>query len=56
MKILLTGASGFIGQHILPKLQHNGHDVHCLKSDLLDYQYIEREVLDVDPEIIVHEV
>ena len=54
MKILLTGASGFIGQHILPKLQHNGHDVHCLKSDLLDYQYIEREVLDVDPEIIVH--
>lgn len=54
MKILLTGASGFIGQHILPKLQQNGHQVHCLESDLLNYQDIEKEVIAVSPEIIIH--
>lgn len=34
MKILLTGATGFVGQGLLPALQHAGHDVrvagrHC---------------------------
>lgn len=29
MKILLTGASGFIGQHLLEALLHAGHDVVC---------------------------
>ncbi len=54
MKILLTGASGFIGQHILPKLEQNGHNVHCLSSDLCNYKNVEKEVLDVDPELIIH--
>lgn len=54
MKILLTGASGFIGQHILPKLKNNGHIVHCLDSDLREYKKVEQEVLDQDPEIIIH--
>lgn len=54
MKILLTGASGFIGQHILPKLQQNNHDVHCLENDLCDYKKVEKEVIDTDPEVIVH--
>jgi nucleoside-diphosphate-sugar epimerase len=54
MKILLTGSSGFIGQHLLPKLSMAGHTVHCLKSDLLDYKDIEAEVLMADPELIIH--
>ncbi|MCC2960109.1 SDR family oxidoreductase [Massilia sp. IC2-278] len=29
MRILLTGASGFIGQHLLPALLRAGHDVLC---------------------------
>jgi len=29
MRILLTGASGFIGQHLLHALQAEGHDVVC---------------------------
>ena len=54
MKILLTGASGFIGQHLLPKLKHAEYQVHCLASDLCNYQHVEQEVLDYDPTIIVH--
>lgn len=54
MKILLTGASGFIGQHLAPKLQDRKHDLHCLTSDLRDYTAVEREVLEINPEIIIH--
>ncbi len=30
MKILVTGASGFIGQHLVPKLAQLGHDVRTM--------------------------
>ena len=30
MKVLLTGASGFIGRAVLARLRSNGHDVTCL--------------------------
>ena len=53
MKILLTGSSGFIGSHITPILDQN-HDLHYLKSDLLDYKSVQEEVLSISPEIIVH--
>lgn len=54
MKILLTGSSGFIGQHILPKLTEHGHVVHCLGSDLRDYAAVEQEVTAAAPDIILH--
>jgi nucleoside-diphosphate-sugar epimerase len=54
MKILLTGSSGFIGQHLLPKLTSNGHDVHCLVNDLTDYDKISAEVAEVNPQLIIH--
>lgn len=34
MKILLTGATGYIGKRILPILIHNGHHVVCCVRDI----------------------
>ena len=34
MKILLTGASGYIGKRLLPVLVENGHDVICGVRDI----------------------
>lgn len=53
MRILLTGASGFIGQHLLPCLTKIGN-VTCLNSDLRDYKQVTDEVNKVKPDIVIH--
>jgi nucleoside-diphosphate-sugar epimerase len=53
MKLLLTGSSGFIGQHLTPDLAKN-YELHHLESDLLDHNAVKEEVKSVDPQIIVH--
>jgi nucleoside-diphosphate-sugar epimerase len=53
MKILITGASGFIGSHLIPRLIED-HEVVALTNDLLDYKAVEAEVIAENPEIIVH--
>jgi len=53
MKLLLTGSSGFIGQHLTPDLTKNFQLYH-LKSDLLEYQKVIDEVTEISPDIIVH--
>jgi nucleoside-diphosphate-sugar epimerase len=53
MKILLTGASGFIGQHLMPRLLQLGEVVN-LKSDLTDHIAVQEEVKTVAPDIVVH--
>jgi nucleoside-diphosphate-sugar epimerase len=53
MRILLTGSSGFIGSHITPLLEKE-HELHHLKSDLLDYKAVQLEVVSVSPDVIVH--
>jgi UDP-glucose 4-epimerase len=53
MKILMTGTSGFIGQHLEPLLKEQ-HEIYSLKSDLLDFDAVTKEVLDFQPDIIVH--
>lgn len=53
MKILLTGSSGFIGQHLRPRLEKIG-SVYDLQSDLTDHSSVEKEVTNIKPDIIVH--
>lgn len=53
MKILITGSSGFIGQHLLPRLREVG-EVYELKSDLTNHQAIQDEVKAIAPDTIVH--
>lgn len=40
MKLFLTGATGFIGTHLLPKLQNEGHEV------VTDFRYFDGERYD----------
>ena len=54
MKILVTGADGFIGSHLVPLLQSKGHHMYSLKSKLEQHKYVKKEVLDFSPDIIVH--
>ncbi|UOG76499.1 SDR family oxidoreductase [Hymenobacter tibetensis] len=42
MKILLTGANGYIGQRLLPLLVEAGHDVLCLVRDPRRFELPER--------------
>jgi len=69
MKILLTGATGFIGSHLLPKLLEK-NEVVCLVpsselnfkeikgevkfADLANYELVRKIVGDVKPEAIIH--
>ena len=53
MKILLTGSSGFIGQHLMPRLQKMGK-VYELQSDLTAHSSVQEEVSNINPDIVVH--
>ena len=53
MKILLTGSSGFIGQHLLPRLEEIG-EVFELRNDLTNHKAVVEEVKSIQPNIIVH--
>lgn len=53
MKILLTGSSGFIGQHLKPRLEQLG-TVYEFKSNLTDYESVNEEVKSISPDIIIH--
>lgn len=52
MKILLTGASGYIGKRLLPVLVENGHEVVCCVRDKTRFSYPKS----LDPKVKVVEV
>jgi uncharacterized protein YbjT (DUF2867 family) len=52
MKILLTGASGYIGKRLLPVLVENGHEIVCCVRDKTRFSYPKS----LDPKIQVVEV
>src|SRR6202142_944764 len=59
MRILLTGASGFLGRHTLPVLaRHYGADnvtgVGSRDYDLMQPAAVDRLLSDVKPEVVVH--
>jgi nucleoside-diphosphate-sugar epimerase len=53
MKILLTGWSGFIGQHLIARLKNDATLVY-LQSDLTNHRAVVDEVLLHSPDMIVH--
>jgi nucleoside-diphosphate-sugar epimerase len=53
MKIFVTGASGFIGSHLVPILESR-HEIYAMQSDLLDFAAVERELLEQNPDVVVH--
>lgn len=53
MKIYITGASGFIGSHLVEKLQ-DAHQLFCSSTDLREHRAIQRELVNFSPDIIVH--
>ena len=40
MKVALTGATGFIGSHVLAELQDHGHEVTALVRDDADAETV----------------
>lgn len=68
-KILVTGATGFIGSHLCrqllthdakvfgisrnPSPQKRG-DIHWWKGDLVDFEFIQKVMIEAEPDIIFH--
>ena len=49
MKILVTGATGYIGKRLIPLLINDGHNVVCTVRDKLraDKSYVEEDLIDI---------
>lgn len=69
MRILVTGACGFVGRYLVPLLAEAGHEVfaavrssHCFEGikatevelELLDYQQLKTVVQELQPEGVIH--
>ncbi len=54
MLTLVTGIEGFTGHFVRAELEANGHTVVGLSSDLTDADAIANEVLDLQPEAVIH--
>jgi GDP-L-fucose synthase len=57
MKALVTGGGGFLGTHLVARLEHAGHDVFVARRrdyDLTRYDDAERLLADSSPELVFH--
>ena len=52
MKIFMTGWQGFIGSHLRETLKQ--HEISLLQNDLRDHAAVQEELIEADPEVIVH--
>lgn len=54
MTVLISGAHGFTGRHLMDRALAQGHAVHALRSDLLQLDDLRSEVARVKPDFVVH--
>lgn len=54
MRILVTGAQGFTGQHFVSLAQAQGHEVCTLEADITDRQAVAQAVQQADCETVLH--
>lgn len=54
MKLLVTGANGFTGQHLCRVAQADGLQVHALQADLLNPAALHQELQAVQPDAVAH--
>lgn len=54
MKILVTGAKGFTGQHFSKLATEAGHEVVPLQSNLNEIEALDAEILRVSPDYVIH--
>lgn len=52
--ILITGATGYVGQWVLKAFVDKGYQVHALKADLTDEQALHNELLGKTFNVVVH--
>lgn len=56
-RILVTGGTGFLGKHVVPKLETNQYEVWAPSSkelDMLDFAKFEDNVMRYHPDVILH--
>lgn len=54
MLILVTGVEGFTGHFVKAELEASGHSVAGLDSDLTNAQAVADEILNLQPEAVIH--
>lgn len=53
-RVLITGADGFTGRHLTTFLLGSGYEVFHLSSDLLDTVNLDKELLAINPDFVIH--
>ena len=54
MNLLVSGAHGFTGRHLMNMARAQGYAVHALQTDLMQPDALRNEVAEVKPDFVVH--